>query len=804
MKYIFTFIFLIFIGQIIAQTTKIDSLINVVENSLGEPKVEALSQLSKLMCNQNQNKGIEYGEQALDIINKEKLPELEAGILNNIGLNYWVKTEYSVARKYFEQAHQLSEQYKDSAEIAISYNRMGLIYEMTNDYDSAIIVFIKGLEIEKKIKSYRIGISQENIGTIHYHRGEFNSALKYFLEAKNTFEINNKIEDLVRIKYKIGIIYSETKDYQEAEKYYKEAIEYYKKKNNPEQLARIIIAFGVNYKAQELYIEALQQYNEALEVIKGIDLKPIEMFIYNNIGSVYFEMENYKESLTYHKKSLEIALLISHPNQIATTYFNIGNIYNMLENYSLASEYIEKAEVIYDSLQVSNNLLTTYNKLIEVNNNLGNYKKSVKYYGLLTALNDSINKTQLNSSLDSMKVQFKTEQIENENTILTQQTKLKNKTIANQKNIIFAIIIIVSLVLILMIFILINRKRLKHANTKLLQSNEEISQQAEELQLLNNKLVELDNFKAGLMQMLVHDLKNPINNLFNIHHFSSHSEQIKTVKYISQTMLNLVQDILDVNKYENTKMKLLLAPISAIEIINIAQQDVKILLENKNIKIKKNISPQIGIKCDKEIIIRVFTNLLTNAIKYSPTNSKIIISNSEYDINDDFTQFKIIDQGEGISAKNSERIFDKFVQANVKKGEKIRSTGLGLTFCKLAVESHGGNIKAESDTDKGAVFTFTLPKTNQIKKEQNIITQKNKPKYIFSEEEIKYLSLYYDELNRTPVYKISTINSILENIKTDTDSPKIMKWCDELDQISLNGNQEQYIEFLSFLKKRNY
>ena len=107
---------------------------------------------------------------------------------------------------------------------------------------------------------------------------------------------------------------------------------------------------------------------------------------------------------------------------------------------------------------------------------------------------------------------------------------------------------------------------------------------------------------------------------------------------------------------------------------------------------------------DQEMIRRVLVNLMTNAIKYSPQGGQIYVIAGEQD---GYIEFSVRDQGPGIPAKYQWRVFDKFARVQHKNGPS--GVGLGLAFCRLAVEAHGGRIWVESPPEQGSTFSFTLP-----------------------------------------------------------------------------------------------
>jgi two-component system sensor histidine kinase/response regulator len=112
------------------------------------------------------------------------------------------------------------------------------------------------------------------------------------------------------------------------------------------------------------------------------------------------------------------------------------------------------------------------------------------------------------------------------------------------------------------------------------------------------------------------------------------------------------------------------------------------------------------VDCDPDIVRRVFANLLGNAVKFSPPDEviAITIADAQKEI-----KISITDKGYGIAPEYHQKIFDKFGQVEMHKQHQTHSTGLGLTFCRLAVEAHGGKIGVISEPEKGSTFWFTLP-----------------------------------------------------------------------------------------------
>jgi signal transduction histidine kinase len=327
---------------------------------------------------------------------------------------------------------------------------------------------------------------------------------------------------------------------------------------------------------------------------------------------------------------------------------------------------------------------------------------------------------------------------------------------------------------------------------------DEIIEQARELKVANDKLIEMDKFKQGVTNMIVHDLKNPINAIIN----SSDTDAVNQLKKLRQTgkqMLTLVMNILDVSKYEETKFPLTIENHQLLNVCKKAIEQITFLSLEKNITIFNSISSEIGIRADAEIVERIFVNIFTNAIKYTPNNGWIKIDaeqNTFHIDHDSYVKITITDNGIGIAEDKIHLVFEKFGQVAARNSGSVRSTGLGLTFCKMAVEAHGGVIGIDSEIGKGSTLWFTLPYYDA---NSGIVTFKPQPiesKQISLSASIRDLiEIQLTELRNIEFYKISEIIEILNGIKDDG-MLEIKTWKQEVMNAIESGNEILYKKLL--------
>ena len=767
---------------VLGQTEEIDRLKKVIGSSTDKEQIVALSDLSMKYSGIDPRTGIEYGQKALRLSDSLGKTSLKSQIYLALSANYMSLHDVIKIRLYIDSTRMNAMQFNDSLYIAKSYSMMGILQESLGNFDSCLLVFNKALPIYRKLRNKKdIGQILENIGTIYLHRGEWKSAMVYFLEAIENYNQTQDAESKIAYAYlKLGNIYSETKDYKDAEKCFKKAIEISTKINDLTKTGLGLNALGILYKNQGRYQESEEKFQRALDISKNLKNKVLSRILFANMGNLMALQKEYTKALYYHKKSLEIAYEENRPLSIALCQFNTGQTYFYLHDYQRAKSYYEKALPEFVKAKTLSNLVQTYKSLVDVNDSLKDYKNTVYYYKLFLQVKDSLIKNELNSALDSLKVKFRTEQTEKENLLLKNDAEIKDRTIRLQNTIIILGLLLLVFGTLFSVFVIINRRKLKKVNTQ---------------------LVEMTRFKDSMTSFLVHDLKNSLNTIINIDSWKNSEQQIEIVKHSGKQMLNLVLNLLDVHQYENTTMKLNIREFSIIQTIITACAEVSFLCEKRNIEIKYLSDENYVVKADPEIIERVFINLLTNAIKFSPPG--LFIEVLMEPMKTEMLKLSVKDHGEGIAAEELAIIFDKYMQVSARKSGTTRSTGVGLTFCKMAVESHGGQIGVVSTPGNGSTFWFTIPLSSNQETGASLgnVASMNAEKKVIVElspEEIKKVMPFCLQLKNLTIFQLSNIKDIIKTIDCN-ESVNLMKWKSQLLKSVSDCNESAYNKLINIV-----
>jgi len=217
------------------------------------------------------------------------------------------------------------------------------------------------------------------------------------------------------------------------------------------------------------------------------------------------------------------------------------------------------------------------------------------------------------------------------------------------------------------------------------------------------------------VQMIVHDMRSP---MFAILGNLEMAEMetlpngatacIDSALSATGMLMEMISTLLDVSKMEAGKMTLDFSPV---DISDLAGETIRMLEPLRGQRRLTLTSPEKMeiLAGDTNLIRRVLQNLISNALKFTDKDKGIITVFIEIATKDKM-RVSIVDNGNGIPFEYREKVFDKFCQVAANKQSRGYSTGLGLTFCKLAIEAHGGKIGLESEMGKGSTFWFELPR----------------------------------------------------------------------------------------------
>jgi signal transduction histidine kinase len=229
------------------------------------------------------------------------------------------------------------------------------------------------------------------------------------------------------------------------------------------------------------------------------------------------------------------------------------------------------------------------------------------------------------------------------------------------------------------------------------------------------RLRRFEELKNDLVATVAHEFRTPLTSLRMAVHLCTEqvagpltdkqAELLQTAREDCDRLQDMVDDLLDMSRIESGRVEVFPMPTGTASLITAAVDDLKAEAEAKGVSLKAELSQfETSVLADRERLKHVFSNLVENAVRYTPKGGSITLG---AELTNGSVRFTVADTGTGIPKEYQERIFEKFFQV---PDQGPKGTGLGLYIAKEIVHGHGGDIGVQSEPGKGCIFWFTLPR----------------------------------------------------------------------------------------------
>jgi len=686
------------------------------------------------------NKALEYYQKSLDIKNKFGDKISIAATLNNIGIIFLNLGENTKAMDYHQKSLQLKKEAGDSIGISYSLNNIGFVYFNKNNFNKALEYYYKSLDIRQTIGSKKeIAVSLYNIGEAYVKLNDFSKAV-YYLEKSLELANETDTRKLIMIIYNTySDLYYNLEDYKQAYEYHilysgmKDSI--YTKESS-EQVAKMQTIYETEKKEKE--IELLNKENEiqnsklvrqriiVFSVICILILVLMLVFGISNrfrlkkkanklLSEQNTELEQQKEEIQTQAEELEKLSIIAQETDNAVILAKpdgyiewVNEGFYKLYKYSLNRFIDKKGNNIFkassnpDIKNIVEHCLKHKESITYENQITDNKGKTIWIQTTLTPIINDNGKAEKLIAIDSDITKI----IEAENEI----RKMNEEIMAQNDE------------------LEIHRNHLEKL----------VKERTSELEKAKVRAEESDRLKSAFLANMSHEIRTPMNAIIG---FSSllddpdmqdvdKQELISLIDYNSNTLLHLIDDIIDISKIESNQLVIDKRTCNLNAVFNTI---LELFNENKKIINKDHVelkytpgSEDIDflIYTDPVRVQQIISNLIDNALKFTEKGSVefgyMLENNSEKSV----IKFYVKDTGIGLTKNQQTIIFSRFTKAENDKKKLYRGAGLGLAICKNLVNMLGGDIWVESELNQGATFYFTIPYEN-IQEEE--IPVKEKP-----------------------------------------------------------------------------
>lgn len=237
------------------------------------------------------------------------------------------------------------------------------------------------------------------------------------------------------------------------------------------------------------------------------------------------------------------------------------------------------------------------------------------------------------------------------------------------------------------------------------------------------QLQDLDEAKNALISNVNHELRTPLTSILGYiellqrenpeNQSPDHKLHLEVLQRNSLILLNLVESLLSLSKFDSGAGRLPNEPVSILDVIDSALFALKPAFEKAKISSEVIAVEDLYVRGDHSQLSQVFINLIANSIKFSPEGSRVVISIAKNESAHSFTSISITDQGIGIAPENIPFIFERFYRVEQEENGEYDGTGLGLAIVDQVVKHHHGSISVDSKLGNGSTFTVNLPLFNE-------------------------------------------------------------------------------------------
>lgn len=288
---------------------------------------------------------------------------------------------------------------------------------------------------------------------------------------------------------------------------------------------------------------------------------------------------------------------------------------------------------------------------------------------------------------------------------------------------------IVLIVLLLIVIILQVRAylHLKQKNKLILVQSREIKRQIQEQENRNKQVGELVHEKQQLIGLVSHDLKGPFNRIFALIQLleitsenltEEQREYMGKMHQIVADGLGMIRNLLDNRRLEDQGIDLSPERLNLATVLGSLVKNYRTLSEKKKIQIHFNTPAEALVLADKIYLYRIFENLISNALKFSPQNRNIYVT---IETKDEKIEVRVKDEGPGISKEDQKRLYQKFQRLSARPTGGESSTGLGLSIVKALVEKMGSELRCESEEGQSTSFIVTLDRSDERVEKKEIV-----------------------------------------------------------------------------------
>ncbi len=637
------------------------------------------------------------------------------------------------------------------------------------------------------------------IGISHLLSGNNDSAIFYLDKCKSMKDAETTTEITYQVHFNLGQAYNSKGNTKETTKYLLEALQYVtepnsaiKKSNIYHNLSTLMSNLGEEKKAFEYNMMGIRCLNEKEHPDKLV-------MLYSTLSGFYFGLGKKDSALISIQKAIALAEPLPSKEPLAYAYINLITYYTQSNQPDSAEFYFNEIKPYYEAgIRKDESYSFLVFQMAEIAFQKKEYKKAESLYmeadSLAEVFSYHVQKLQikksiaafyeatgnskaalntmkeyyfLKDSIESKESSAQSKELEQKYSVSEKQKEIELLQKEKEKqgvvrNAVISVASLTSIIGLILFFGFRNRGRM----------NNQLEEKNKIIESGRQRAIRSEQFKQKFLANMSHELRSPMNAMLGSVTLALKQEDIKASrKYLemaqrsSKYLLGIINDILDLSKIEAGKLVFEQIPFNMYQAAQdvISAQSLHLNKDKQTLIFESNFNSELKVIGDPLRIMQVLTNLVNNAIKFTPAGK--ITVNINHDEQKESFQISVTDEGIGINSEDQGRLFQSYQQTETGTARKYGGTGLGLAITKQLVELMNGTITVHSQEGQGTTFIVTL---KLICDSGNEIANEGEPENT-NMKFLEGISIYVvDDLEENRIVTADLLKSILTNINVST------------------------------------
>lgn len=578
----------------------------------------------------------------------------------------------------------------------------------------------EGLEALNEASALAPEVEDENaVATVYASRARAIAshdpveAMKLYYQALEIFTEQNDLRNEAVLRNNIGQIYHRQDKFELALEEYETATKLNREIGNNKELAANYNNISNALSELERYEAATDSLLKSIEINKKLGISPSLIRNYYNLAQIYLDTGEYEEAYSYYSQAYEESNSINFLPGVMFHAIGLADVMLRMKEYSEVQQYIDESRELAERLENLEILARGWSVQESLLEELGDYQGALSASREEQAYSDSLDRIRRDREFEEVRATYEVDLKSAENELLRKELSYQESLSRNQRLLLVVLVAGVLLIAGFLVAIFRNQRKLEKTYKSLKQKTRVISGKNKQLEKLNEELKQLNADKDRLIDIIVHDLRNP---LFGVIGFldvisetvtnKTEKEHLEMARSSAYRLNNLINSLLDVNSLEKNADELDMEKVNLKEPVGNTISNFKEIARKKDITIYNDLI-SLQVETYPPYLVRILDNLISNAIKFSPLHTHIRVDTKQS--GSDTWQLMVTDNGPGLTEYDKERLFQMFGKLSARPTSGEESTGLGLYVVKMLVGRLNGKITVESEEGQGSSFICEFP-----------------------------------------------------------------------------------------------